>query len=71
MKSAVEELLTILGSGAKQHMFKGLRESGIIFDNPSASYSIYQIRKYFHTLFGDDAADLLTNILRKTLSRTD
>ena len=52
-------------------MLKGLKTSGIDIDDESVSYSVYQVSMYFHSVFEEEATDLLTNILQKALTRAD
>ena len=71
LKIALNELLNILGQDAKQQMLRGLKTSGIDIDDESVSYSVYQVSMYFHSVFEEEATDLLTNILQKALARAD
>ena len=69
LRIALNELLNILGQDAKQQMLKGLKASGIDLDDESASYSVYQVRMYLHSVFEEDATELLTDVLRKKLAK--
>ncbi len=51
----------------KQAIFKDMEKAGIRLDDESAYYSFKQISDYFHLAFGENTADILTNLLRKIL----
>ena len=71
LKNVMDELLDLLGQQTKPTILKDMKSNGIDLDDPSASYSLHEIRRYFHLAFGGDAAELLVDTLRKSLERLD
>jgi len=56
----------MLGHESAQAVFEYLKRSGMTFDGTN-KYSVDQLNKRFNTLFGKDAAELITSQLRKAL----
>jgi hypothetical protein len=69
-KVALDEMLDVFGHDIKQRMLEGLKASGINSDEESASYSVRHVQTYFHSVFEEEAAELLTDVFRKSLAKT-
>jgi hypothetical protein len=69
LKGALEESLSMLGQESAQSVLEYLARSGITFDDKNSKYSIDQLSERFNKLFGEDAAELFMDLLRKALDR--
>lgn len=69
LKDALEESLSMLGQESAQSVLEYLARSGITLDGENSEYSIDQLRERFNRLFGEDAAELFMDLLRKALDQ--
>jgi len=69
LKDALEESLSLLGQESAQSVLEYLARSGITLDSENSEYSIDQLRERFNRLFGEDAAELFMDLLRKALDQ--
>jgi hypothetical protein len=69
LKDALEESLSMLGQESAQSVLEYLARSGITLDGENSEYSIDQLRERFNRLFGEDAAELFMDLLRKALNQ--
>jgi len=69
IKRKLDILLGYLSQEKKKEIFRDMKNAGINLDDESACYSLRQIRDYFHLVFGENAAEFLVDVLRKTLQK--
>jgi hypothetical protein len=69
LKDALEESLSMLGQESAHSVLEYLARSGITLDGENSEYSIDQLRERFNRLFGEDAAELFMDLLRKALNQ--
>jgi hypothetical protein len=69
IKRKLDILLNYVAPEKKKEIFKGMEKAGIRLDDESACYSLKQIRDYFSSVFGENAARLLVDVLRNTLQK--
>lgn len=70
IKQVIETSLNMLMPTFKDQVLLDMRNAGLRLDDEIASYSLSQVRDYFHLAFGADAADLLLDVVRNTLEKT-
>jgi hypothetical protein len=67
LKDTLEKSLSVLGQESAQSVLEYLAHSGITLDCKDNEYSIDQLHERFNKLFGEDAAELFVDLLRKAL----
>lgn len=68
LRKAIQKVTSMLGEAAVESLVEDLEHQGIDLNNPSSRYTLRQLENAIIGTFGEDAASLLMERIKKELS---
>ena len=68
LKNAIQKVTSMLGEAAVESLMEDLEQQGINLNNPSSTYTLRQLESAIVETFGEDAATLLMERIKKELA---
>jgi hypothetical protein len=66
LKSIMDKQLSIIGYGVLDFLYYEMNRQGFVFEN-GRTYSFEQLESFFNAIFGEEAAALMLDRIRKGL----